>query len=162
MPKQGVRLSFEDLEVGATWDTRGRTITEADVVTYAGLAGNFEPIHMDEQYARATPFGSRLVHGPLVVDIAIGLGNMDGPRMATIAGTDLNCRFLKPVKIGDTIHVRWMIEDKVLEEARARGRIVSRLDVYNQREELVQQARLVRLVICRPEARQQFTSGGTA
>lgn len=165
MPRQVAqvaRLYFEDLEVGATWETRGRTITEADLVTYAGLSGNFESIHMDEEFARATSFGSRLAHGPLVLDIAIGLGNLDGPRMATLAGTELHCRFLKPVKIGDTIHVRWMIEDKVLDEARARGRIVSRLDVYNQREELVQEAHLVRLVVCRPAARQEFTGGSTA
>ena len=149
MRKEVERLTFEDLEVGATWQTRGRTITEGDVGTYAGLAGNFEPIHMDEEYARTTPFGARLVHGPLVVDIAIGLGNLDGPRMATVAGTDLHCRFLRPVKIGDTIHVEWVIEDKVLEEAKGRGRIVSRLDIYNQRRQLVQQARLGRLVMCR-------------
>src|SRR3954453_19688740 len=78
------RLYFDDIEVGQEWESPGRTVTEADIVNFAGLSGDFNPIHMDHEFARTTPFRQPIAHGMLVFSMATGLG-VSVPMMRTLA-----------------------------------------------------------------------------
>jgi acyl dehydratase len=99
-------LYFEEFEVGQEIQTSARTITETDIVNFAGLSGDFNFIHTNADAAQQTPFGARVAHGMLVASIATGLavqqGFIDG---TTLAFRELTWRFTKPVFIGDTVHV---------------------------------------------------------
>ncbi|HFE66402.1 MAG TPA: dehydratase, partial [Chloroflexi bacterium] len=99
-------LYFEDFAVGQEMETAGRTITEADIVTFAGLSGDFNLIHTNAEYAADFIFGKRVAHGLLVQSIATGLmvqsGVIDG---TVLAFRELTAKFSLPVFIGETIHV---------------------------------------------------------
>ena len=97
--------------MGQQWESLGRTVTEADVVNFAGLSGDFNPIHIDHEFARSTPFRQPIAHGLLVFSIGSGLG-VSCPQMRTLAFVQVQeWNFKGPVFIGDTIHLR----SKVLE-----------------------------------------------
>ena len=131
-------LYFEDFESSGTAISRGRTVTEADVVGFAGLTGDFMELHTNEEYAKTTPFGHRIAHGALVFSISIGLGtrmNLLDDTLLALAGVD-KLRFVAPVFIGDTIHLeKRVVERKALGETR--GSVVFESRVLNQRGELV-------------------------
>src|SRR5580692_11243435 len=112
-------LFFDDVEVGQEWQSGGRTVTEADIVNFAGLSGDFNPIHIDHAFAGTTPLRKPIAHGLLVLSIGSGLGLMFPP-MRTLAFMSIReWNFREPVFIGDTIHVK----ARVLEmEERSRGR----------------------------------------
>jgi acyl dehydratase len=99
-------MLFEEFEVGLEIETAARTITETDIVNFAGLSGDFNFIHTNADAAKDTPFGQRVAHGMLVASIATGLavqqGFIDG---TTLAFRELEWKFTKPVFIGDTVHV---------------------------------------------------------
>ena len=99
-------MLFEEFEVGLEIETAARTITETDIVNFAGLSGDFNFIHTNAHAAQDTPFGQRVAHGMLVASIATGLavqqGFIDG---TTLAFRELEWKFTKPVFIGDTVHV---------------------------------------------------------
>ena len=99
-------MHFEEFEVGLEIETAARTITETDIVNFAGLSGDFNFIHTNAHAAQNTPFGQRVAHGMLVASIATGLavqqGFIDG---TTLAFRELEWKFTKPVFIGDTVHV---------------------------------------------------------
>ena len=99
-------MLFEEFEVGLDIKTAARTITETDIVNFAGLSGDFNFIHTNADAAKDTPFGQRVAHGMLVASIATGLavqqGFIDG---TTLAFRELEWKFTKPVFIGDTVHV---------------------------------------------------------
>jgi acyl dehydratase len=99
-------LFFEDFAAGQKVNSAGRTVTEHDVVTFAGLSGDFNQIHTDAEFAKATPFGQRISHGLLGLSIASGLAvqtGILGPNV--IAFREINeWKFVKPVFFGDTIH----------------------------------------------------------
>ena len=95
---------FAEVEAGTRFTTRGRTVTEADVVGFAGLTGDVHPVHTDAVYASGTQFGQRIAHGLLVVSMAVGLVPLDPHRV--LALRKLSDVVLKrPVHLGDTIHV---------------------------------------------------------
>lgn len=100
---------LEDYEIGEVRQTTGRTITEADIVLHAGQTGDFFPHHMDEQWASAQPFGGRIAHGTLIMSIAVGMTAGDINPRAMSYGYD-RVRFIRPVRIGDTITVTARIE----------------------------------------------------
>ena len=131
-------LYFEDFESSATMTSRGRTITEADIVAFAGLTGDYTELHTNEEFARQTRFGRRIAHGALVVGISIGLVtrmNMLDDTILAFAGVD-KLRFVSPVFIGDTIHVtKRVLERQAVGESQ--GKIVFETRVLNQRDELV-------------------------
>src|SRR5438093_12942252 len=77
-------LYFDDVEVGQEWESIGRTVTQADIVNFAGLSGDFNPIHMDHEFARASAFHQPIAHGLLLLSIASGLG-LNSPPMRTLA-----------------------------------------------------------------------------
>jgi acyl dehydratase len=129
---------FEDLQPGEVHTTRGRTITEADVVNFAGVSGDFFGLHMDEEFARTTPFGRRIVHGALVFSIATGLMvqmNLLTDSLIAFYGIE-KLRFAKPVFIGDTIHVVKKVAE-TLERGADRGVVTFSTTVLNQRDEAV-------------------------
>ncbi|MGA8101052.1 MAG: MaoC/PaaZ C-terminal domain-containing protein [Candidatus Acidiferrales bacterium] len=128
---------FEDYVVGATRVTTGRTITETDVVIHAGHSGDFFPHHMDEEFARSSPFGRRIAHGTMTFAIGIGLTATQINPAAFSYGYD-RLRFPKPVFIGDTIHTRVTIKEKAEEPKRpGHGRVVEACQVINQHGEVV-------------------------
>jgi acyl dehydratase len=139
-------LYFDDVAVGQRWESPGRTITEADVVRFAGLSGDFNPIHMDHEFARSTPFRRPIAHGLLVLSVASGLSTAHPP-MRTLAFMQLReWHFHGPVFFGDTIRVQGEVMHK---EARARGRrgeITWRRRVLNQEGKVVQEGLAVTLV----------------
>jgi len=134
-------LFYEDFEVGQEIETRGMTVTEAHVVAFAGLSGDFNPIHTDETAAAATPFGTRIAHGQLGMILAAGLINQTGVH----AGTTLallgyrEWNFLKPILFGDTIRVRVTIENKRETKKPDRGILMRKIEILNQRDEVIQQ-----------------------
>ena len=131
-------LYFEDFEVGVSHVTAARTITEADVVTFAGLSGDFNPLHTDEEFGKATPFGGRIAHGVLTLAVATGLTNQlaiyEG---TTIALMELTTRFTGVVRFGDTVHVVLTPSEKKEHKKPDRGIVVFDLEVKNQRDETV-------------------------
>src|SRR5437660_5951737 len=112
-------LYFDDVEVGQKWESLGRTITETDVVRFAGLSGDFNPIHLDHEFARSTPFRRPIAHGLLSLALASGLG-VHSPPMRTLAFLQIReWHFKEPVFIGDTLRARSQVLEK---ELRGRGR----------------------------------------
>jgi len=133
-------LHVEEFQVGHTITTRGRTVGEGDITLFAGLCGDYNPLHMDEAFCSDTPYGTRIVHGPLGLSIAIGLMSqqnlIDGTAMALL---NLAWDFSGPVKIGDTIHAEvTCTEARVSANKPDRGVVTLRLAVLNQRGEIVQ------------------------
>jgi acyl dehydratase len=139
-------LYFDDVAVGQEWESQGRTVTEADIVNFAGLSGDFNPIHMDHEFARTTPFRRPIAHGLLVWAVSSGLG-VYCPPMRTLAFLSIrDWQFKGPIFAGDTIRLR----SKVLEkEVRARGRrgvITWQRQIVNQESKVVQEGITLTLV----------------
>lgn len=131
---------FEDLEVGQEFATSGRTITESDVLNFAGLSGDFNPLHMDEQFAKDSPFKARIPHGLCIMSIATGLID----RLGVVSGTALACleitwKFFQPVMIGDTIRVIMRVLEKKESSKRDRGVVAFEMRVLNQKEGMVEE-----------------------
>jgi acyl dehydratase len=106
---------LEDFKVGDVLETHGRTVTEADVVNFAGLTGDIHPLHMDEVYARSTRYGRRLPHGQLIFALSLGLAErviepLMRDSIIAFYGVD-RLRFLHPVFIGDTIRLHRIVEN---------------------------------------------------
>src|SRR5438132_9662458 len=98
-------LYFDDLAPGQEWESSGRTVTETDVVNFAGLSGDFNPIHVDHEFAKTTPFRKPIAHGLLVFSIGSGLG-INAPPIRTLAFIHVReWKFHGPVYIGDTIRI---------------------------------------------------------
>ncbi len=139
-------LFFDDVSIGQEWKSLGRTITQADIVNFAGISGDFNPIHMDHEFARSTPFQQPIAHGLLVFSIASGLG-LHNPAMRTLAFMSIReWNFREPVHIGDTIYVH----TKVLQvERRTRGRrgvITWEKQLVNQTGKVVQEGTVITMV----------------
>jgi len=137
---------FEDYVVESVTKSRGRTITESDIVNFAGLSGDFVELHMNEEYAKRGPFGRRIAHGALIFSISTGLMmQMTSDLEAIVAfyGVD-KLRFVGPVFIGDTIHVSRKVVEKQLKNAE-RGVVAFENSVLNQDEKpvIVYTARLM-------------------
>jgi acyl dehydratase len=130
-------MFFEDFVAGTRRETIGRTITETDVVLHAGQTGDFYPHHMDAEWCRTQPFGQRMAHGTLVFSVAVGMTAGAINSRAMSYGYD-RLRFIKPVFLNDTIHVRVSIKE-LREDAKrpAHGIVVEALEVLNQRGETV-------------------------
>ena len=131
-------LHFEDFAGRAPIESHGRTITEADIVAFAGLTGDHSALHLSEEYAKTTPFGRRIAHGALVFSLSIGLATQTTLLDDTlIAFTNVDkLRFVGPVFIGDTIRIaKRLLERKPIDAAR--GKVVFETRVHNQRGELV-------------------------
>ena len=133
------RLLWEDLSVGDTALSSGRTVTEADVVNYCGVSGDFNWFHIDAVAARESVFGQRVAHGMLVLSMATGLqvGQME-PKVATAAFMGLReWQFRGAVFFGDTIRVRRTIGEKSEHKNPAQGFCIYEIDVLNQDDKVV-------------------------
>lgn len=131
-------LTFDEFEVGQTFTTAGRTVTEADVVAFAGLSGDFNPLHTDETFARTTPFGGRIAHGMLGAAIATGLANQLGIfEGTTIALMTQTIRYTGAIRFGDTIHLALKVAEKKETSKPDRGVITFDTAVINQEEKTV-------------------------
>jgi acyl dehydratase len=135
---------YEELEVGMRGRSRGRTITEADVVGFAGLSGDWHPLHTDAEYAARGPFGARIGHGMLTLAVATGLMTLSPEAVEAFYGMD-RVRFLRPVRLGDTIRVETTIEEKVPRDGGG-GRVVVKGEVINQEEQPVLAFQMIFLV----------------
>ncbi|HNT23123.1 MAG TPA: MaoC/PaaZ C-terminal domain-containing protein [Anaerolineales bacterium] len=145
-------LYFEEFEVGQKIITTGRTITESDVVTFAGLSGDYNQIHTDAEFSAGTPFGRRVAHGLLGLSIASGLAMRTGVLEGTvIAFREINTwKFSNPTFIGDTIHVELLVlETKALPRLGG-GSVVIELSVKNQRDETTMKGTWTVLINSRP------------
>jgi acyl dehydratase len=113
-------LYFEDIVPGTALVTRGRTITEADIVQFAGLTGDYNPMHTDAEYMKGSAFGQRIAHGMLTLSYAVGQAYQLGFMERTVlAFRGLEMKFSLPVFIGDTLHVELVVGEK--KEARRMG-----------------------------------------
>lgn len=133
-------IFFDDIEDGAVFYSRGRTITEADNVIFTGLSGNYHSIHTDEEFAKKTQFGQRVVHGLLGLSIATGMQNqtVQGTWKNAIFLELLNWKFLKPIYIGDTLKLEVRIASKRLTRKPQWGVVQTDRALINQRGEKVQ------------------------
>jgi acyl dehydratase len=134
------RQYFEDIQVGDEYLSPGRTVTEADIVAFAGLSGDYNVLHTDAEFMKTSIFGERIAHGLLGLSISSGLGTRAIPRpYATLAFLGLRWRFKGPIKIGDTIKVRMKVSDKRETSKPDRGIVTVQRQVLNQRGEVVQE-----------------------
>jgi acyl dehydratase len=136
---------YEELEVGQRFTTPRRTVIEADIHTFAGLSGDFNPLHMDEVFAQDNDFGGRITHGPMILGMAFGLGSRDLFDGTVLGLLDIAWKFMRPVRPGDTITVLVTVKDKRPTKKLDRGVVHFELDVRNQNDESVQvgQAKLM-------------------
>ncbi|MGA2463729.1 MAG: MaoC/PaaZ C-terminal domain-containing protein [Thermodesulfobacteriota bacterium] len=129
----------DDFKIGDVYTTSAITVTETHVVNWAGLTMDFYALHMDKEYAAKTSFGERVVHGPLVFALAVGLVSLagfGGDSVLAWLGAE-NIKMLAPVKIGDTITVIVEVIDKKQTNKPEKGIQVWRYKVKNQKDEMV-------------------------
>lgn len=135
-------LYWEEWEIGAEFESAARTVTETDIVMFAALSGDYNPLHTNEEYCKKTQFGTRIAHGPLVYAIAAGLLfqlHLYDDTIIAFLGFD-SLKFTNPVKAGDTIRARIKVLEKRETSRPDRGVMKRQLQVLNQRGEIVQDA----------------------
>jgi acyl dehydratase len=124
---------LSDFEVGHRYESVARTITETDVVQFAGLSGDYNPLHTDAEFARKTPFGQRVAHGMLVASISTGLGQtlgiFEGTTLALMGQT---FAYKGPVFFGDTIHLALTVDSTKPSSKGGRGVVVFRSEILKQ------------------------------
>ncbi len=145
-------LYFEQFEVGSEQISPARTITETDVVIFAGLSGDYTQLHTDEEFAKQTPYGRRIAHGALVLSIATGLA----ARLGFIEGTalafrELAWKFSLPVFIGDTVHVKAVVKEVKPMARLGGGLVIFDVCVINQADKIAQRGDWHVLVAGRPK-----------
>ena len=130
---------YEEFEIGQRFETPRRTVVEADIGTFAGVTGDFNPLHMDEAFAAASDFGGRITHGPMVVGMAFGLasraGLMDGTVLSLL---EIAWTFGKPIRPGDTIAAVVTVRDKRTTKKPDRGVVTLQFEVLTQGGEVAQ------------------------
>lgn len=148
-------LYFDDLSEAHMAVSPARTVTEADVVAFAGLSGDYNPLHIDAETAARSAFGRRIVHGLLGASIASGLFTRTELSMqlqeSLVALLDLEWRFVAPIFIGDTVHVEATIVDTRETRDPSRGIATLRRVVRNQSGEVVQSGTTQMLLRRRPD-----------
>ncbi len=132
-------LYFEDVQVGQEYTSPGRTVSETDVVLFAGLSGDYNVLHTDAEYMKSSIFGERIAHGLLGLSIQSGLLERVMGRGAGLPLTAIRWKFKGPIKIGDTIHVRARIAAKRDGAKPEWGLVTVDRSVLNQRGEVVQE-----------------------
>lgn len=153
MPVEKPKYYFEDFHAGDRFVSPRRTIGVAEIGLFAGLSGDYNPIHTDAVFAGESDFGERIAHGVLGLSVLTGLMTRTGVFEAgTIALLGIEeLRFRAPVRDGDTVHVVIDIEDTRLTSDGKRGVLRRRVSLVNQRGEVCQTGVLPLLVKCRPD-----------
>jgi acyl dehydratase len=130
---------FDEIEIGEEYASPGRTVTETDIVMFAGLSGDYNVLHTDAEFMKGSIFGERIAHGLLGLAIQSGLLTRGMRAYATIAFVGLRWKFKGPIKIGDTIHVQAKVIGKKETSKADRGVVTLSRQVINQRGEVVQE-----------------------
>ena len=150
------RLYYEEIEPGQSWTSKKRTVTEADIVQFASSTGDFNPLHMDHEFARESTFGQPIAHGLMGLAWVAGLGSHD-PDAHTLAFVGVNeWKFLKPLFVGDTVHVRTEVHHAE-DSGRRAGRVYWKRSLINQNGQVVQEGIFETLV----ERRHRLKRAGT-
>ena len=132
-----IGLYFEEFEVGDSAESVGRTITEADIVSFAALSGDWNRIHTDAEYSSRQMFGERVAHGLLVLSVASGLALRMGFMEETVqAFMGLEWQFRRPVLIGDTVRLRATVQEKKEMKRLGGGIVTFKMEVLNQKNEV--------------------------
>lgn len=139
MPYQFKGKYFDEFNTGDVYETARRTITEADVVQFAGLSGDFNPLHTDDIFAKEnTPFKARIAHGMLIMSAATGLANQSGIFEGTsLALLSMTIKYTGAVFFGDTIRLVLKTTEKKESSKTDRGIVTFDCAVLNQRDEKV-------------------------
>ncbi len=144
-------MYFEEFTEGIEVVTQSRTITETDIVNFAGVSGDYNVIHTDAEFSKATPFGERIAHGLLGLSVATGLGMQLGFLDGTVmAFTGLEWKFKNPIKIGDTIHMTAKVKQTKAMKSLGGGFVIFEAKILNQRNETCQQGEWTILVKSKP------------
>jgi acyl dehydratase len=155
---------FEDLHEGDTFVSAARTVTEADLVAFAGISGDFNPIHMDAVFSSNGRYGQRVVHGLLGMSIATGLldrmGIFDGTMVAMLEINEW--RFLAPVFIGATVRLEMIIEGKRRTSSGDTGILQRRLRLLDQDDQVLQEGAITVMVRCRDAVPARATDAGAS
>jgi acyl dehydratase len=146
-------LFYEDFEVGQVFDSPGRTVTDTDLSMFCMLSGDWHPLHSDEEYAKTTQFGRRVVGGVFGVALVTGAMSRWGIfEKSVIAMLSIDgWRFAGPIYVGDTLTVRMTITGKRLTKSGSTGIIDREFEIRNQRNELVQSGRSDALIKLRSD-----------
>jgi acyl dehydratase len=142
---------FEDFHPGDRWVSRGRTITETDIVMIAAFSGDWYQLHTDREWAARTQFGQRIAHGLLVLSVSSGFWDLSGGTVIAFYGMD-HVRFTGPTFIGDTIHAELEVVDKQ-EKGPDRGLVKIKQEIKNQHDQVVAAAVLQLLMKRNPAHR---------
>ena len=137
-------LYLEDFEIGKVFESCGRTVTETDVVNFAGLSGDFNPLHMDEEFGKNNMFGKRVAHGMLGPVIMTGLSNQTGLfEGTTIAFLELSIKYTAPLCIGDTVHLEFSTTE--VRHSKKPGRGIAKYDakLINQEGKVITESEWV-------------------
>ena len=144
---------YEEIDEGEVLVTQGRTITEADIVNFGNVIGDFNPLHFDAEFMKDSIFGQRIAHGMLTLSFATGLGNLLGANLGTVlAFKGLSIEFKKPVFIGDTIRLRTTVIEKRESSRQPGGWIIQKVEIVNQKDEIVQEGTWSVLIAFAPQA----------
>ncbi|MCY3796849.1 MAG: MaoC/PaaZ C-terminal domain-containing protein [Chloroflexi bacterium] len=144
-------LYFEEFEIGATMRTRGRTITEADLVNFAALTGDYNPMHTDADYAKDSFMGQRVAHGLLTLSYAVGQAYQLGILERTVLGfRGVEMKFSSPVYIGDTIHVELKVSETKAARRLGGGTVVLETRIIKQDGTIAQKGTLSLLMMSKP------------
>ena len=144
------RRYFDEIELGEEYESPGRTVTEADIVMFAGLSGDYNVLHTDAEFMKTTAFGERIAHGLLCLAIQSGLFTRATAPYATLGFGGLRWKFKAPVKIGDTIKLKAKVVEKKTLDKPDRGQITLDRTIVNQHGEVVQQGQTDLIVQKRP------------
>jgi len=146
-------MYFEEFNDGLEIVTQGRTITETDIVNFAGISGDYNSIHTDAEYGKLTMFGDRIAHGLLGLSVASGLGMQLGFLDGTvIAFIGLEWKFKAPIKIGDTIRMTAKVKQTKAMAKLGGGFVILEAKILNQRNEVTQQGEWTLLIKSQPAA----------
>lgn len=145
-------MYYEEFDVGQMLVTRGRTVTEADIVQFGALTGDFNPMHMDAEYCKASFMGKRVAHGMLGISYAIGqlyqLGVLDG---TILAFRELEAKFSVPIFIGDTITIKATVKEKKDAARLGGGMVKFDLRIVNQEGKTITKAGITLLMASKPQ-----------
>jgi acyl dehydratase len=136
--KAPVERCWDDAQVGDEAVSPSLTVTEDMIMTYARLTGDYTPVHVDEAYARTTPFGTRVAHGLLGLSLADGLKTQAAYRFLPGMSLGWTWDFVLPIKIGDTLHVKFRVASMRTTKRPGWGIVVLASELVNQRGEIVQ------------------------
>lgn len=144
------RLYYEDSPIGLTIETDGMVVTEAHIVQFAGLSGDFFALHMDDEFARSLGFERRVAHGLLGLILLDGLKNRAAQQFAAVASLSWHWNFRRPIYAGDRISGQLTVRERRLTSRSDRGILTLAIELRNGRGEVVQDGTNLLLVLRRP------------